>query len=98
MPPRIFRSGPSTAANEYLKGSFASDTFIITGNEAQEIYAGHRDDIVALYAGDDYARGGGGSDLLVTSTGNNVLYGAPDHDTLIGGDGDNMLFGGKGND
>ena len=76
----MFRSGPAGVANEHLKGSFASDVILAEGALSQRAYAGNRDDIVSLEAGDDFARGGGGSDIMVASSGDNVFYGAPGHD------------------
>ena len=88
----------STTPNEYVKGSYASDVFLLEGSLAQEVYAGHRDDILSLEDGDDFARGGGGSDIMVASSGDNTFYGGAGHDILMGGDGNNILYGEKGND
>lgn len=76
----------------------AGEDNLLTGTEANLVYAGDGDDMVYGEQGDDKIYGENGNDRLYGGTGNDTLSGGAGNDFLNGGDGDDSLVGGDGDD
>jgi Ca2+-binding RTX toxin-like protein len=71
---------------------------IVTGNQADQVFAEEGDDEVDAGGGDDVVGGGEGSDELRTGTGNDTVTGGGGTDTITTADGDDVIDGGDGDD
>jgi len=85
-------------------GRYDTGEAIVSGTEANTIWAGAGEDIVIGAGGADRLGGGSGNDLIDGAGGNDTLYGgggdtgASPNDTLNGGEGDDIIFASAGDD
>lgn len=77
-------------------GLFDAGEAIISGTDANAIWAGLGNDWILAAAGSDELGGAAGDDTIEAFAGNDTLYGSLGLDLLDGGDGDDRAFGGAG--
>ncbi len=95
-----------TSGNDDIRGTMASELFIMYGGD-DEVDAGGGHDCIIGGAGNDELDGGTGNDILVGGEGineldggdnNDILYGGNAGDELRGGAGEDKIYAGTGND